>query len=172
MKVISYVDCVDEEKPWTEESKAAFALTLKGHTQIESVRFGSSDEDLHILFKKEIDFYCMKKLSKHTKLKRADKRQESLDVENMFESMLKLVENKDKTKKMPVRKFFNNTFGTLLNDAIFALQKKQWKEPKNEHLFTVQGSVKFVAQYLQENLPEHEREPDMYDAQEGEEERD
>jgi hypothetical protein len=42
----------------------------------------------------------------------------------MFENILKLVEDKGKHRKMPVRKFFNNTFGTLLNDAIFALQKK------------------------------------------------
>ena len=42
----------------------------------------------------------------------------------MFENLLGLIENKDKSKKMPVRKFFNNTFGTLLNDAIFALKKK------------------------------------------------
>jgi hypothetical protein len=32
---------------------------------------------------------------------------------------------------MPVRKFFNNTFGTILNDAIFACKKKIKKEPEN-----------------------------------------
>ena len=42
----------------------------------------------------------------------------------MFESILNLIENKDLQKKMPVRKFFNNTFGTIINDAIFALKKK------------------------------------------------
>ena len=35
-----------------------------------------------------------------------------------------LIEEKEDHEKMPVRKFFNNTFGTLLNDAIFALMKK------------------------------------------------
>jgi hypothetical protein len=54
---------------------------------------------------------------------------------------------------MPVRKFINNTFGTLLNDAIFALKKKQSKEPENTELFTKKGSVKFVALYLLDNLP-------------------
>jgi len=58
---------------------------------------------------------------------------------------------------MPVRKFFNNTFGTILNDAIFALLKKQSKEPQNQEIFTVQGQVKFVALYLQENMPDTER---------------
>lgn len=43
----------------------------------------------------------------------------------MFESVLKMIEHDDKKDKMPVRKFFNNTFGTLLNDAIFALKKRQ-----------------------------------------------
>lgn len=52
-----------------------------------------------------------------------------MDSERMFESILGLVETREQQKKMPVRKFFNNTFGTLLNDAIFALKKKQSKEP-------------------------------------------
>lgn len=77
---------------------------------------------------------------------------------------MKLIENKDNHKKMPVRKFFNNTFGTLINDALFALKKKQSKEPANEVIFTKKGSIKFVALYLLENLPENEREPDLYDA--------
>ena len=42
----------------------------------------------------------------------------------MFKNLFELIENKDEHRKMPVRKFFNNTFGTLLNDAIFALTKK------------------------------------------------
>jgi hypothetical protein len=42
----------------------------------------------------------------------------------MFGNIIDLIEDKDKTKKLPVRKFFNNTFGTILNDAIFALKKK------------------------------------------------
>jgi hypothetical protein len=71
----------------------------------------------------------------------------------MFENILSLIENKETHRKMPVRKFFNNTFGTILNDAIFALKKKQSKEPDNEEIFTKKGSVKFVALYLMENLP-------------------
>lgn len=46
----------------------------------------------------------------------------SCDTDNMYKEMVNHIE-KDATKKMPVRKFFNNTFGQLLNDAIFALQK-------------------------------------------------
>lgn len=82
----------------------------------------------------------------------------------MFEGMIKLLEKKSKQKKMPVRKFFNNTFGTILNDALFALKKKQSKEPENIEIFTKKGSIKFVALYLLENLPQNEREPDLYNS--------
>ena len=73
----------------------------------------------------------------------------------MFENLLKLIEEKEDHEKMPVRKFFNNTFNTILNDAIFALMKKQQKSKSNA-IFTMQGSVKFVAQYLVDHLPESE----------------
>ena len=63
---------------------------------------------------------------------------------------------------MPVRKFFNNTFGTLLNDAIFALMKKQ-KKSKNKQIFTTQGSIRDVAFFLLDNLPESEQGRDSDD---------
>ena len=81
----------------------------------------------------------------------------------MHNNILDMVESKEKHKKMPVRKFFNNTFGHLLNDAIFALKKKQSKEPDNNDLFTKKGSSKFVGLYLLEHLPDHEKEHDLYD---------
>lgn len=46
--------------------------------------------------------------------------------------MLEYLEKKDKNQKMPVRKFYNNTFGQILNDAIFALQKRQKKSEGEE----------------------------------------
>ena len=76
--------------------------------------------------------------------------------------MIKLLDNKSSQKKMPVRKFFNNTFGTILNDALFALKKKQSKELDNLEIFTKKGSIKFVALYLLDNLPQNERDPDLY----------
>ena len=75
----------------------------------------------HASFKQEIEFYTKKNLAKHKKMKRHERRQEECDQTNMFDNILELIENKLMNKKMPVRKFFNNTFGTLLNDAIFAL---------------------------------------------------
>lgn len=57
---------------------------------------------------------------------------------------------------MPVRKFFDNTFGNLLNDALFKLQKQQSREPDNEEIFTKEGMIKIVGMYVIENLPEGE----------------
>jgi len=45
--------------------------------------------------------------------------------------MLSQLESKSKNKNMPVRNFYNNTFGQILNDAIFALKKKQYKAKRH-----------------------------------------
>lgn len=45
--------------------------------------------------------------------------------------MLSQLESKSKNKNMPVRNFYNNTFGQILNDAIFALKKKQFKAKRH-----------------------------------------
>lgn len=72
--------------------------------------------------------------------------------------MLKYIEDTDKNVKMPVRKFFNNTFGQLLNDAIFALQKTKSKATGEQavELQRHQGQIKFVANYLKEKMPKGE----------------
>ena len=56
----------------------------------------------------------------------------------MFENLQQLVESddEDKAENMPVRKFYNNTFNTLLNRAIFALSKKQSQFPNEREYFT------------------------------------
>jgi len=48
----------------------------------------------------------------------------------MFNNLLKVLDDKEEHEKMPLRKFFNNTFGNILNDAVFALMKKQMKSSK------------------------------------------
>ena len=70
--------------------------------------------------------------------------------------MLKNIEDKKENCKMPVRKFFDNTFGNLLNDALFKLQKRQAREPDNDELFTTQGMIKTVAFHIADNLPDAE----------------
>jgi hypothetical protein len=58
---------------------------------------------------------------------------------------------------MPVRKFFDNTFENLLNDALFALQKDQLRHPEKDEIFTKEGMVRAVAQYIFDHPPEAER---------------
>jgi hypothetical protein len=36
---------------------------------------------------------------------------DSCDPSHMFENMVRYTEDKEKNEKMPVRKFYNNTFG-------------------------------------------------------------
>jgi hypothetical protein len=131
---------------------------LKKHTELEGVKFKSAKrpdgDDANADFKHEIEFYTNKKLTEHKLSKKFEQRHLDCEPQHMFESMLKLLEKKKNQKKMPVRKFFNNTFGTILNDALFALKKKQSKEPDNLDIFSKKGSIKFVAMYLLENLPE------------------
>ena len=156
---------------------------LKSHTELQSIVFSSPfshaevshheeaegerqehQEDVHSEFRQEIDFYTSKKLHANKEAKKYEKRQQECDPQSMFEGMLELLEKKSKQKKMPVRKFFNNTFGTILNDAIFALKKRQSKEGDKEELFTKKGQIKYVALYLLDNLPQCEREPDLYNS--------
>ncbi len=62
--------------------------------------------------------------------KREEKYEETMkgcEPDAMFADMQDLLEKEDEESmvNMPVRKFYNNTFNTLLNRAIFALTKKQ-----------------------------------------------
>eukprot|EP00347_Sterkiella_histriomuscorum_P021467 403333876 len=160
----------DEAKPWALDTMQSFTSNVKVYSELEVIKFihrpltTEEDEQRYAMFKQEIDFYCKKQTQQHQKMYNFEERQKEIDTDKMFESILNLIENKDLQKKMPVRKFFNNTFGTIINDAIFALKKKQSKEPQNEEICTKKGSVKFVAMYILENLPQHEREPDLYDS--------
>jgi hypothetical protein len=77
----------------------------------------------------------------------------------MFQNMLEHLETKDKQSKLPVRKFYNNSFGFIVNDAIFALKRRQQKSSGDEavELQSHRGQIQFVANYILNNLPEHER---------------
>ena len=98
---------------------------LKDHTNIKRIKVtpfkredGSGEEEADN-FKREIDFFTNNKTQDQDKWDKFSKRAGQCDSSYMFENMLKLVEDKDKRKKMPVRKFFNNTFGQVLNNAMF-----------------------------------------------------
>ena len=100
-----------------------FVDLLKTNKCLEKVKFEPADRkdetQGHYLFKKEVDFFVKKIKAAHKSNSEFEQRIESCSNNYMVEQMLKLIEDKDEHKKMPVRKFFNNTFGTLLNDAIF-----------------------------------------------------
>ena len=81
-----------------------------------------------------MQFFVKKIKSKHRAQEEFDDRIDSCSNENMFNNLLELIEKPEDHEKMPVRKFFNNTFGTLLNDAIFNLRKKQEKTKNKEFL--------------------------------------
>ena len=115
------------DSPWCQKSKDAFVCMIQGHKCLTKVKFDEAKDSDHKTFKKEIEFY-VKKIKKEHKAKDAiEKRKESCTNDHLFNDLLEMIENKEDHEKMPVRKFFNNTFGSLLNDAIFALMKKQSK---------------------------------------------
>jgi hypothetical protein len=108
-------------------------------------------------FKEEVSFYTHQKTDRLNKKKNGATRMESCDTEFMFHNQLKNSEEKGSNRNMPVRQFFRNTFNNVINKAIFELKKKQSKDTENRDIFTTEGSVKFVANYLMENLPEGEK---------------
>ena len=55
---------------------------------------------------------------------------------------------------MPVKKYFMNTFGEILNEAMYELQWKQYKYPEQEDLFTVEGGIKLIADFILQDLEE------------------
>ena len=104
---------------------------LKSFTQLKKVKITSSKEitdndekEKHELFINEIDFYTKMKSTDQRKKKEYAKILSGCEPEAMFEGLTQNIEDKAKNMKMPVRKFFNNTFGILLNDALFKLQKQ------------------------------------------------
>lgn len=85
----------------------------------------------HYMFKKEIQFY-VGKIKKSQKCEEETvERSEECSPDHLFQNLLKVLEDKEEHEKMPLRKFFNNTFGNILNDAVFALMKKQMKSQKS-----------------------------------------
>lgn len=103
---------------------------------LKKVKFDPADKkdpehEGHKYFKKEIDFFVSKIKHSHRCVEEMHERMDQCHADHMFKNLLKMIEDKEEHEKMPVRKFFNNTFGTLLNDAIFALMKKQVKSKSN-----------------------------------------
>lgn len=58
---------------------------------------------------------------------------------------------------MPVQRYFKNTFGDILNDAMYELQRKQTKYPDNVEYFTEKGIIEYIANHIMAHLPEWEQ---------------
>ena len=80
--------------------------------------------DPHADFKEQIKFFVKKITLGKRRTEEMQARVDSCAHTHMFENLLELIEDPSQHEKMPVRKFFNNTFGTLLNDACFTMLKK------------------------------------------------
>jgi len=127
LEKVKFQEC--PECRWEEDSKAMFVEMLKTcGTNLTKAKFvphdKNDDTQGHNIFKKEVEFSLKKTKGRHKSVKDFEERIESCSTTYMVEQMLKLVEDKDEHKKMPVRKFFNNTFSVLLNDALFQLSKE------------------------------------------------
>lgn len=159
LEELVFYETSDHQKYWTKDAMRQFADLLKTCTKLKKVKAKfvdcNKETEQSVSFLQEVDFYTDQKKLTRSKYKKMNERAQSCDTEHMFSNMLKYIENTDKNEKMPVRKFFNNTFGQLLNDAIFALQKTKSKAQGEAalELQTHQGQVKFVANYLKEMLP-------------------
>ena len=123
LKKIKFQEHRDQK--WDDESKAMFLEMLKTHKNpaLVKIEFDPADKKDethgHKGFKKEMEFFVKKIKSTHKATEEFDDRIASCSNENMFNNILEVIERSEDHEKMPVRKFFNNTFNTLLNDAIF-----------------------------------------------------
>lgn len=113
-----------ESAPWNQNSKNEFISMLKDHDNMAKVKFESAKNSDNKMFKKEIEFFVKKIKKQHKKDESMEDRKISCTNEHLFNSLLEMIENREEHEKMPVRKFFMNTFNNLMNDAIFALMKK------------------------------------------------
>lgn len=63
--------------------------------------------------------------------------------------MNNIEDKKIKNSIISVRSYLNRTIGELLNNALYELEIKRERNPENEELFTAHGSIRFIADFLQ-----------------------
>ena len=137
LKELKFSETADHQQYWSEKSRQAFCDLLKNNTNLKKVkaRFQKcnwQDDGYSKQFVDEIEFYTEQKEKHNEKQEDFAERMRSCEQEYAFQQMLAQLESKSKNKNMPVRNFYNNTFGQILNDAIFALKKKQSKAKGDE----------------------------------------
>ena len=88
--------------------------------------FTRENEEADQQFEAQINFYTSLKAKAQATTEQYEQVLNSCNPSNMFEGLQEMLENnQEQSANMPVRKFYKNTFGDLLNRAIFALTKKQ-----------------------------------------------
>ena len=102
-----------------------------------------------------MEFYTGLKSKTQKEASAFEDRMRSCNQDSTFKQMHDYLDSKSKNAKMPVRNFYDNTFGQILNDAIFALKRRQTKSTGEEHIELQhhQGQIKFVADFILNKLP-------------------
>jgi hypothetical protein len=95
---ITMVQTTDPQKLWTNRGRSALTAMLREHTQLRKVKMFKdkkkmSDEDK--LFQEEVNFYTDMKSAAQKEKKEYQKKLDSCDNTQMFDKLLKLVEDPD-----------------------------------------------------------------------------
>lgn len=98
----------------------SFAVWLKGCDSLTKVKPEPVDKEACEHFKDELKFHCKRHKKEIKRLEEFEKRDKKLSKEELVKQILKDVES-GKRKNMPVKKHYYNTFGRLLNDALYQL---------------------------------------------------
>ncbi len=135
LEEIRFKEC--KEKPFEESSKLAFVELLMNYTEIEEIKCKVIDKHR---FKREIKSKLKSKKKSHKQIKKFHKRNHELILDKMVSQIAK-IESQGSAGKMPVKNYFNNTFGNILNDAMYELQRKQTKFPDENEYFSLTGQI-------------------------------
>ena len=128
-----------------------------------TLKFEGKDEEANEQLTSEIKFYTKMKGKEKKREEKYEEIMKGCEPAAMFADMQNLLEKEEESmENMPVRKFYNNTFNTLLNRAIFALTKKQTQNPNDMQYFTKEGMIKFVAFQLLDSPPDGEIDQNGY----------
>ena len=69
-------------------------------------------------------------------------------IDNILEKIDREEGKKDQNKIVSVRSYLDRVIGESLNQALYDLEVQRERAPDKKELFTANGSIKFIAQYL------------------------
>jgi hypothetical protein len=134
---LKFEETEDHQQYWSKDSQKDFCELLKSSTQLKKIKakfqkcnWKQNPESKDFI--DEIEFYTDQKSKCQKQAGEFEERMRSCDQEQTFQQMIDYLDSKSKNAKMPVRNFYDNTFGQILNDAIFALKRRQTKSTGEE----------------------------------------